>query len=226
MKIQKRIIGKTLAVKKFTLIELLVVIAIIAILAAMLLPALNKARDKAKTIKCASNLKQFGTAFNMYANSYDGFLPSFRGPSSSNDYAITWWDAMLPYVSQGVYECPSEVDSKYTSGYIVGAARNTPAYGCNSLVIQTKTHIRLITPKSPTGTIVLADGEGDGTSTHLLRTFITPEGTLSSPVSVSDWDFRPSSRHAYGMNSVYIDGHVEWGKRNVVCATIELWDLK
>lgn len=78
--------------RNFTLIELLVVIAIIAILSALLLPALNSARGKARTIRCTGNLKQVGSSLNMYISDYADYFPMYNVTSGSELYS---WCAYL-----------------------------------------------------------------------------------------------------------------------------------
>lgn len=111
----------------FTLIELLVVIAIIAILAAMLLPALQNARESGKRIKCVNNLKQVFTGLSLYGNDY-GYYPAAK-PKVYEDMNKQWWYfRVAPYV--GMNGAPKDWAE-------ANKIRNSGVFGCSSLITGT-----------------------------------------------------------------------------------------
>ncbi len=208
---------------KFTLIELLVVIAIISILASMLLPALNNARNKAKSIKCVSNFKQIGFAVSNYINDYSNWLP--KSSTYNEQRHWEWRMELAEYlgINGGVIELVTADVTSAQDGFKSGVFRcpafnRTPGTTLNTdlqqgggvgwnfgYAGQYQTRVNAKKMRNPSLTALAGDGsdlDSDITAPHHYGMLFPPNYN-----SVGGGTQYIGVRHSKGINISWGDGH-------------------
>ncbi|NMA46900.1 MAG: DUF1559 domain-containing protein [Lentisphaerae bacterium] len=217
--------------RRFTLIELLVVIAIIAILAAMLLPALAKAREKARAISCTSNLKQLALAWSMYADDNAEYMPSYQGASSGPGWTgnpVGWRTRLVQYAGdRKMFLCPSDsrkdrFDSSSAGQVVVTPESALEDLKCNisyapNLTVCEGAPVSRVTIRYPSELCGLADQ----VNAEMRTLYHAAPSNLKAQLGMSGSSV---GRHSAGANYTFIDGHVGYVKANVAWAAWEAAD--
>ena len=194
----------------FTLVEMLVVMAILAILCALLVPALRSANVSAMRISCFDKLKRQGSGFCLFAEDNNGYLPQLRGPNSTPKL----WISLIKSGVDGdtsVFFCPSEANNGSVADYgpndfYISVGRSAPGPYFSGSIGRYRS---LNSVRSSSETFLLVDAKdatGKKGDWQVDTKKMLENGILTGNYYMKPWP----PRHGEGMNWLFFDQHVEW----------------